>query len=216
MNIATFRAVLRYKIKKEGFTQEEFAEKIDIGLSTLKKYMNGPNIPDIEIFDRMCSALNCDYDYLFGKIDTPTKDIYDVKEVTGLSDEAVVTLKKTYEMTNYKIGKHKYPGRTNKERIDAQIREEEVVASLKSEYSTKLKTIDFILKEEPTSHFLKSIATYLFNNFLTYENNNRIKLLTESGIPRVFDANDLKGSMLTDITYQLQTWRKEIENSEGV
>ncbi len=85
MDMVSFGTILKNAIKESNFTQEKFADEIGISISALKTYMNGTRIPDIEILDRMCSALECDYDYLMGKIDKPKKDIADISEVTGLS-----------------------------------------------------------------------------------------------------------------------------------
>lgn len=92
MKIDKFRANLKSRIKERGFTQEEFSNAIGISNAALKKYMsNGKNtsLPDVETFDNMCTILDCDCDYLMGKIDKPRKDIAKIGDVTGLSYEVV-------------------------------------------------------------------------------------------------------------------------------
>lgn len=63
-------------------------------LGTLKNYEN-PNkdiIPRLEYVDNMCEMLDCDIDYLLGKIDEP-KHIYQaMKDQCGLSNEATEQL----------------------------------------------------------------------------------------------------------------------------
>lgn len=46
-------------------------------------------IPDVETVIKLCEVLDCDFDYLFGKIDLPHKEETDICRETGLSEEAV-------------------------------------------------------------------------------------------------------------------------------
>ena len=53
----TFGAVLKRRIKDMGYTQEEFADKVGIGHSTLKKYLSGKNLYDVELLLRFAEVL---------------------------------------------------------------------------------------------------------------------------------------------------------------
>ncbi|KLU73809.1 MAG: hypothetical protein RHS_0284 [Robinsoniella sp. RHS] len=82
-------AVLKNLIKERGYTQEEFAEEIGIGLSTLKKYITGQVCYSIETLELFADFFKCSYDYLLGKSLTPYREIQDVKQATRLTDGAL-------------------------------------------------------------------------------------------------------------------------------
>ena len=213
MKIDKFRANLKSRIKEIGYTQEEFANKINISNAALKKYMsNGKNtsIPDIEIFDRMCTVLECDYDYLMGEIDSPRKCVHDVKQVIGLSDEAINILADTY-----KESKPTFDFSNMKDELRLALLEIDERRS--SVYKEKLSVIDFIIKNGEDTKFLWHMYMYLFSDF-TVENESDISLyntlnLTDknSGYTIHFDPSIAKEALLTKITYQLQKWKEEIE-----
>ncbi len=92
MDKAKIGAILRKRIKEQGFTQEEFAEKVGIGLSTLKKYTKGENTYNYELLEKFADALNCSYDYLLGKSKTAQKEHTEIREKINLSDKAIEIL----------------------------------------------------------------------------------------------------------------------------
>lgn len=89
MNKAKIGAILKNRIKEQGFTQEEFAEKVGIGLSTLKKYTKGENTYNYELLEKFADTLNCSYDYLLGKSKTAQKEHTEIREKINLSDKAI-------------------------------------------------------------------------------------------------------------------------------
>lgn len=72
-----------------GYTQEEFAEKVGIGYSSLKKYISGKNAYTYEILDRFATELDCSYDYLLGKSKSPNREYHEITEQTRLSEKAI-------------------------------------------------------------------------------------------------------------------------------
>lgn len=52
-------------------TQEELAEKIDVGLIQINRYENGKNQPTADVLMRIASTLNVSSDYLLGLTDDP-------------------------------------------------------------------------------------------------------------------------------------------------
>ena len=61
---------------------------------TIKNYEN-PNkeiSPKLSIVYNLCDILECDIDYLLGKIDVPRHETADIMSVTGLTDDAVYFL----------------------------------------------------------------------------------------------------------------------------
>lgn len=85
-------AILKRRIKEMGYTQENFADECGITLPTLKKYLSGENKYKIDILDIFSEKLNCSYDYLLGKSETPKREIQTLKEQTHLSDNALLAL----------------------------------------------------------------------------------------------------------------------------
>ena len=81
--------ILKRAIKEQGYTQEEFADKVGIGFSSLKNYLNGTKVYNYELLIRFADVLECSYDYLLGKSNSPIREHTDVSNATGLSDEAI-------------------------------------------------------------------------------------------------------------------------------
>lgn len=61
---SSFGSRLKSVIKKRGFTQMEFAEKLDISQSTLTKYISGENKPSLEKYIEICNVLEVPSDWL--------------------------------------------------------------------------------------------------------------------------------------------------------
>lgn len=81
---------LRDLRKQNGYTIEQFAEKIGVAKSTIGYYENENRMPDIEILSRICDVFNVPADYLLGRTNTAAVKgkIKTVCELTGLSDTA--------------------------------------------------------------------------------------------------------------------------------
>lgn len=60
---------------KNGFTQEELAERLDLGLRQIHRYENGETDPSGDIVARIAKELRVTTDYLLGTSDDPTLDI---------------------------------------------------------------------------------------------------------------------------------------------
>ncbi len=89
MNMAIIGTILKDRIKEKGYTQEEFCDLVGIGLSSLKKYMNGKVFYSIDTLELFSNALDCSYDYLLGRSKTPNPEYHEVKELTRLQDAAI-------------------------------------------------------------------------------------------------------------------------------
>ena len=81
---------LRTLRKSRGYkSQEAFAEAIDVTeRKTVGKWETGEASIPIKKLAVICDVLDCDLDYLFGKIDTPKNEISDIMKQTGLSEKA--------------------------------------------------------------------------------------------------------------------------------
>lgn len=93
-------AILKNRIRRRGFTQEEFAEKSGIGLSTLKKYMSGKAAYSIDLLEIFSDLLDCSYDYLLGKSLTPDRDLQNTKDTTRLTDKALEIISEQASLYN--------------------------------------------------------------------------------------------------------------------
>ena len=95
---AKIGAILKRAIKERGYTQEEFADKVGIGFSSLKSYLNGGKVYNYELLIRFADVLECSFDYLLGKSNSPKREYTDVSNATGLSDESIEKLSKYARM----------------------------------------------------------------------------------------------------------------------
>lgn len=75
--------------KKEYKSQDSFAEKLHISdRKTISKWETGETEIPMTRLPEICNTLNCDMDYIFGKIDTPQNCTTNVMQETGLSAQA--------------------------------------------------------------------------------------------------------------------------------
>ena len=91
------KAIRKMKYK----SQEAFAEDLNISdRKTVSKWETGETeIPMTRLPD-ICNALECDMDYIFGKINTPKNCTTNVMQETGLSFQAAdLLLNKKYTFT---------------------------------------------------------------------------------------------------------------------
>ena len=81
---------LQDRRKKFFKTQYEFAEALGIEeRKTVGNWETGTVAIPIHRLSDICKLLDCDLDYLFGKIDVPKNNIADIMKETGLSQKAV-------------------------------------------------------------------------------------------------------------------------------
>lgn len=85
-------AILKQRIYLCGLSQKKFAEITGIGLSTLKKYFNGTCYYSVDTLAIFAETLNCSYNYLLGKSETPEPEFEDIRDKTHLSDGAIERL----------------------------------------------------------------------------------------------------------------------------
>lgn len=77
--------------KQRGLTQDYFEQQNIASRKSVHNWEKG-QIPDVETVIKLCEVLDCDFDYLFGKIDLPHKEETDICRETGLSEAAVEKL----------------------------------------------------------------------------------------------------------------------------
>lgn len=96
LNISAFPARLKARRKEKKLTQQELSVRTGISVKTINtwettdlKEGSGPKVSNIIA---LCEALECDFEYLFGGIDTPIRDYVDIHKETGIPVEAVKEL----------------------------------------------------------------------------------------------------------------------------
>ena len=90
----TFGENLR-KARKEKCkfkTQEAFAEAFGCNIESVRNWEQGRTVPETGTLFRLAEFLDCDLDYLIGRIDKPTHDLQFITDEFRLSSEAVKKL----------------------------------------------------------------------------------------------------------------------------
>jgi len=83
------------RIRRGYKSQDKFAEALGISeRKTVGKWETGDTAIPTTRLAEICEVLDCDLDYLFGKIDVPRNTVSDICKETGLSESAVYNLKK--------------------------------------------------------------------------------------------------------------------------
>lgn len=75
--------------KKRRLTQEEFAIMMDVNPKTVKNWEQGLVNPSLETMMEICNQLDCDLDFLAGRIDGTTHDKTFICEQLGLPEEVI-------------------------------------------------------------------------------------------------------------------------------
>lgn len=68
-----FGEILKELIKNKNITQNELADKLKIGKSSLSMYINGKQLPKWDVLKEIASIFNVTTDYLLGNDDLPPK-----------------------------------------------------------------------------------------------------------------------------------------------
>lgn len=88
MDFSVFSEKLKAMRKKRKLTQEQLSEEIGVSKKTVIAWEKGGDITVSNIVS-LCNALSCDLGYFFGEYEEDTKYIKKIKEITGLSDNAI-------------------------------------------------------------------------------------------------------------------------------
>ncbi|MCD7981559.1 MAG: helix-turn-helix domain-containing protein [Clostridiales bacterium] len=86
--------------EKLGLTQQEFADKLNISLDTVKNWEQGWNYPEIDMIVILADLFDCDFDFLLGSQEQPNKEYAYITELTGLSYSAADTLSEIAKAKN--------------------------------------------------------------------------------------------------------------------
>ena len=88
-----FQIGLKRARERKGYTQVQLAEIMKVTSKTVANWEQGIAFPTTEKLSILANVLNCDLDYLTGRIDEPTHDIDFIHRETGLSEKAIMKLK---------------------------------------------------------------------------------------------------------------------------
>lgn len=93
---------------KKAFTQDEFCKKLGICRNRLSALENGTVGKDgsqprlhLDTMLNMCKLFNCELGYLLCEYDTKRREIAEVQEMIGLSEEAICMLKELCELQTF-------------------------------------------------------------------------------------------------------------------
>jgi transcriptional regulator with XRE-family HTH domain len=73
---------------RNGITQQEFADLLNVSLDTVKNWEQGYNYPSIEMLIKIADILNCDVDYLLGRQEFYCDIHRDIAKDTGITETA--------------------------------------------------------------------------------------------------------------------------------
>ena len=78
------------------FTLTTLAEKVEISAGGMSNLINGVNTPSIDTMENIAKTLNVSIDFLLGNTNNPTlnRDLDIVYDYTGLSEKAILNIKK--------------------------------------------------------------------------------------------------------------------------
>lgn len=93
--------ILNELLAEKGILQKELAEHIGVTPNTVSYYLSGDRCPDIDKIIEIAKYLNVSTDYLLGITDVKSTDteLQSVCNYTGLSENAIQTIKTYYNLT---------------------------------------------------------------------------------------------------------------------
>lgn len=85
---------LAIRRKKLGLSRNDLCEKIDgkVSLETIGRIERGDRIPRSDTIGILAEALDCEPDYLLGRIPYPRRDVSEISEQIPLKEDAILAL----------------------------------------------------------------------------------------------------------------------------
>ena len=159
--------------KRAGIrTQQEFSELVEKNIKTIQNWEQGVALPEMIDLLNICNMLNCDMDYLFGRINSTTHDLKYISDETGVSEDGIRHIQSFWikKPGNWCIDSS-YKVETPKDIKDYFLRinrgafaEENYSSEIKKrqQQSEELKTLNLLLCSENFKEILANINAYLF------------------------------------------------------
>lgn len=144
--------------KKKYRTQDDFAEDMDVTVETVRNWEQGRVLPEMGTLIKISRLLDCDLDYLTGRIKCQTHDLQFIHDQTGLSEGAIRKLQSFMTIPDYeKIGADLREGGVPEEKISDLIERE------REKYDTSIQRdypdILSLLIEDMNAEYLISLIT---------------------------------------------------------
>lgn len=91
---------LQERRKKVGIkSQEDFADKLDVNLKTIRNWEQGRNAPELNTLINICNMLDCSPDFLLGYIDETSHDMRYISQETGLTETSIRNIQEMWLKT---------------------------------------------------------------------------------------------------------------------
>ena len=84
---------LKEERKKKYKTQDAFAEALGVSVDSVRNWEQGRILPEMGTLFKICDLLDCDIDYLTGRIGCKNHDDQFIHDQTGLSEDAIRRLR---------------------------------------------------------------------------------------------------------------------------
>lgn len=76
----------------KNLTQQRLADACGVSRDTVKNWERGSEEPKVKNLEILCRILDCDYDFLLGRIDVPYVQEFNIEEHLGLSEQGRLNL----------------------------------------------------------------------------------------------------------------------------
>lgn len=199
-------AILKQRIKEQGYSQEEFAVEVGMGLSTLKKYISGKCAYSYEMLILFAEKLECSYDYLLGMSKSPNREFHEIIEQTRLSEEAVAKITKYAKMYNEEFEARRYI-----KTLDLIMTEDGMLNSI-SNFFVASKYLNNLLQELGDSMVEKTISKYENIRKMDIEDDIKFSLETQYMIDVIMRLKHLKMKITPELIQEL----KDLDTEENV
>lgn len=100
VKLRSFGDKLKILRNERELTQEQFSNKMNVSLDTVKNWEQGYNYPSIDMLISISEFLRCDFDYLLGQQETPSKEYAHITEMIGISEQAAAQLINSHQQSN--------------------------------------------------------------------------------------------------------------------
>ena len=219
MEKAKIGAILKARIKQQGFTQQEFADEVGVDVSTLKNYLSGKNAYDYEMLDRIAEKLECSYDYLLGLSKSPIKEHHEIAEQTRLSEEAIRKI--TQYASRYDVN---FEAKRYIMCLDRMISEDGLFMSI-CDYLVASKNVHKM--EQRVTEILQKSLWYILKMQNLYDGDDElgkeiiqrdriVSLETQAMIEFVVRMKEMKNGLTPEFVAEIKELDKETEFSKKI
>ena len=84
-----FRVRFKEQRNAKDLSQKAIAEELAVSIDTVRNWEQGFSMPGVDTLISICNYFGCSIDYILGKAEERTHDATTVREITGLSENAI-------------------------------------------------------------------------------------------------------------------------------